>query len=204
MVVTMLKCDGIYPGLQKVLSSNGLSVQAQSNYPLRTAIDQRGEQTINCAAKTSGGITQFASKSSSILKWCLNRSEAATNVNALYEMAGLSEAGLVHKPLRPIQITKADQRVQSVLEVLEKEYINPFSSNIEKSKLIQLSSGVQVEDKVADDILNVFKTGQMLYGTFRNTRLLTQEINLHAIIKQNTTATFTKALHRKVTLNPKP
>ena len=94
--------DGIYPGLQKVLSSNGLSVQAQSNYPLRTAIDQRGEQTINCAAKTSGGITQFASKSSSILKWCLNRSEAATNVNALYEMAGLSEAALVYKPLRPI------------------------------------------------------------------------------------------------------
>ena len=44
--------DGIYPGLQKVLSSNGLSVQAQSNYPLRTAIDQRGEPTINCAAKT--------------------------------------------------------------------------------------------------------------------------------------------------------
>ena len=74
--------DGIYSGLQKVLSSNDLSVQAQSNYPLRTAIDQRGEQTINCAAKTSGGITQFASKSSSILKWCLNRSEAATNVNA--------------------------------------------------------------------------------------------------------------------------
>ena len=93
--------DGIYPGLQKVLSSNGLSVQAQSNYPLRTAIDQRGEQTINCAAKTSGGITQFASKASSILKWCLNRSEAATNVNALYEMAGLSEAALVYKPLRP-------------------------------------------------------------------------------------------------------
>ena len=106
--------DGIYPGLQKVLSSNGLSVQAQSNYPLRTAIDQRGEQTINCAAKTSGGITQFASKSSSILKWCLNRSEAATNVNTLYEMAGLSEAALVYKPLRPIQTTKSEQRVQSV------------------------------------------------------------------------------------------
>ena len=74
--------DGIYPGLQKVLCSNGLSVQAQSNYPLRTA--------------------------------CLNRSEAATNVNALYEMAGLSAAALVYKPLRPIQITKSEQRVQSV------------------------------------------------------------------------------------------
>ena len=89
------------------------------------------------------------------------------------------------------------------MEVLEKEYINPFSPNIEKSKLIHFNSGVQVEDKVADDILNVFKTGQMLYGTFRNTRLLTQEINFHAIIKRNSIATFTKALRRKVTLNHK-
>ena len=193
--------DGIYPGLQQVLSSNGLSVQAQSNYPLRTPIDQRGEQTINCAAKTSGGITQFASKSSSILKWCLNRSEAATNVNTLYEMTGLSEAGLVHKPLRPIQTIRA--KGPKCFGSFGKEYINPFSPNIEKSKLIHLSSGVQVEDKVADDILNAFKTGQMLYGTFRNTRLLTQEINFHAIIKRNSIATFTKALHRKVTLDHK-
>ena len=83
---------------------------------------------------------------------------------------------------------------------MEKGYINPFSPNIEKSKLIHLSSGVQVEDKVADDILNAFKTGQMLYGTFRNTRLLTQEINFHEIIKRNNNA---KALHRMVTLNHK-
>ena len=100
-------------------------------------------------------------------------------------MAGLSEAALVYKPFRPIQITKSEQRVQSVLEVLEKEYINPFSPNIEKSKLIHLSSGVQVEDKVADDILNAFKTGQMLYGTFRNTRLLTQELSCNYQTKQH-------------------
>ena len=60
--------DEIYPGLQNILSSKGLSVQAQDNYPLRAAIDQRGEQTINCAAKTSDGITHFALKSSFVLK----------------------------------------------------------------------------------------------------------------------------------------
>ena len=33
-----------------------LLVQGQEKYPLRTAIDQRGEQTINRDAKTSGKI----------------------------------------------------------------------------------------------------------------------------------------------------
>ena len=41
-----------YPGLRNMLKNTGLSVQAQNRYPLRTAIDQRGEQTINRDAKT--------------------------------------------------------------------------------------------------------------------------------------------------------
>ena len=36
------------------LVKNGLSIQAQEQYPLATACDQRGEQTINRDAKTAG------------------------------------------------------------------------------------------------------------------------------------------------------
>ena len=36
------------------LVKNGLSIQAQDRYPLATACDQRGEQTINRDAKTTG------------------------------------------------------------------------------------------------------------------------------------------------------
>ena len=41
---------------------------SQDRHPLRTAIDQRGEQTINRDAKTSGGVKAFATDSSSVLK----------------------------------------------------------------------------------------------------------------------------------------
>ena len=67
--------DELYPGLKDILSSLGLSIQAQDRYPNRTAIDMRGEQTINRHGKSAGGITHFASSSSSVLKWCLNRYE---------------------------------------------------------------------------------------------------------------------------------
>ena len=46
--------DQLYPELKEMLSKCGLSVQAQEKYPHRTAVDQRGEQTINRDAKTAG------------------------------------------------------------------------------------------------------------------------------------------------------
>jgi len=42
------------PEQYNLLVENGLSVQAQDQYPLGTAADQRGEQTINKDAKTAG------------------------------------------------------------------------------------------------------------------------------------------------------
>ena len=56
----MKNIQTLYPGLKSLLEHKGLSVQAQNRYAIRTAIDQRGEQTINRDAKTSGGIKSFA------------------------------------------------------------------------------------------------------------------------------------------------
>ena len=105
-VETLQNIENIYPELKSILMSTGLSVQAQDRYPLKTSIDQRGEQTINHDAKTSGGIGSFANSFSSILKWCLNRSDAAKAVGALYEMTELESSSTLHKELRPTQIIK--------------------------------------------------------------------------------------------------
>ena len=76
IVPTMLRYyrkSTLYPGLKHTLSLRVLSIQAQERYPLRTAVDQRGEQTNNRDGKSSGGIRNVASSSSSVLKWCLSR-----------------------------------------------------------------------------------------------------------------------------------
>ena len=53
--VTMLRnMDATYPGLKSLIDKKGISVQGQDRYPLRTSVDQRGEQTINKDAKTAG------------------------------------------------------------------------------------------------------------------------------------------------------
>lgn len=53
-VQTLKQIDDRYEGLKPLLANNGFSVQGQKTHPLRTAIDQRGEQTINRDAKTAG------------------------------------------------------------------------------------------------------------------------------------------------------
>ena len=50
----LTQMETLNPGLKKLLMAKGMSVQAQTNHPVRTSVDQRGEQTINKDAKTSG------------------------------------------------------------------------------------------------------------------------------------------------------
>ena len=46
--------ETLYPGMKPLLEGKGISVQAQNSHFVRTSIDQRGEPTINRAAKTTG------------------------------------------------------------------------------------------------------------------------------------------------------
>ena len=56
-VEMMTNIDEKYPGMRELLLKFGLSVQGQGYYDLKTAADQRGEQTINKDAKTAGAYT---------------------------------------------------------------------------------------------------------------------------------------------------
>ena len=51
-----------YPGCKELLLSAGLSVQANDHCAHRTAINQRGEQSINRDAKTAGGSRNFTAQ----------------------------------------------------------------------------------------------------------------------------------------------
>ena len=48
----MTNLEANYLGMEIDISQSGLSIQAQDNYPIMTAADQRSEQTINRDAKT--------------------------------------------------------------------------------------------------------------------------------------------------------
>ena len=75
---------------------------------------------------------------------------------------------IVYKELRPQQILKSEENVQRVQNIIENEYSNPFSfmDECEKRNLFHLSSGVPLQDKITDEILNTFCKGQVYTSYF--------------------------------------
>ena len=76
---------------------------------------------LNFAYSFYGGIKQFASDTSSMLKWCLNLAGQSRNVKLMKEMAGAMTKNVVHKSLRPSQILDSEKMVTCVIEVLSEE-----------------------------------------------------------------------------------
>ena len=183
--------EQIYPGLKELLRYKGLFVQAQDRYKLRTATDQRGEQSINRDAKTTGGIKSFAVDNTSVLKWTLNHSEQAKNMTELLSMAGIQSASDIYKPLRLSQILKSEVMVTNVVNVLSSEYINPFDSGLDKDYLVSLSSGVPLQDREAvERILSLRKVGEESYNDFKRDRLSKKKIKFPHLIKRNELSLF--------------
>eukprot|EP00794_Sanderia_malayensis_P014842 gene14842-biopygen11931 len=198
-VAVLERIENLYPGLKDLLKDKGISVQAQEVYPHRVAVDQRGEQTLNREAKTTGGIKNFAASSSGILKWILNRAEQAKNTNALLSMAEVEASSTLYKPLRPSQVLKTEKFVTNIVKILKEEYLNPFDPNLEKNKLWNLSSGIPTPTTVAENMMHLQQIGKDTYASFRENRIEKADINFHSPIKR-TNAKLFRSTNRKVTV----
>ena len=84
--------------------------------------------------------------------------------------------GGIYKALRPSQIIKWEGKVSRLVQILENDYINPFSVTLKATILFNLSSGVTVEADLTDKILNITDVGKFLAETFRNKRLIQHKI----------------------------
>ena len=76
-----------------------------------------------------------------VLKWCLNRSELASNTRALLDLCGAGVVNDQYKPCRPFQIILSENLVGSIMNVLVNEYLNPFDESVDPNYLFNLSSG---------------------------------------------------------------
>ena len=130
---TLKTIENSYPGMKEIMKRTGSSVQGQDKYPLRTSIDQHGEQTINRDAKTTSGIKAFTTKEDSI--WSLTRSEQECHTRELQNLCGLSTDPGIYKPCPSSQILTAKKLVQEVIQIFKEDYINPFDIGIDKNTL---------------------------------------------------------------------
>ena len=81
-------------------------------------------------------------------------------------MAGVTSLPDIYEALRPSQIIQSEDKVSQLTQMFENDYINSFTLALEVVKLFNLSSGVTIEDDLADKILNIIDVGKQLGETF--------------------------------------
>ena len=121
----MKNLESYFPGLKV-----NLSVQAQGQYHSRTAVGQRGEQTLNKDAKTVGGIKRFSGDNNAVTKWTLGRLNQAKNLNALFRLCNMKQQPHEYRHNRPNQTLQSEQFTANVFDVLQNIYLNLFDPNL--------------------------------------------------------------------------
>ena len=182
--------DITHPGCKELVKHNSISVQGQDKYPLRTAIDQRGEQTLNKDAKSTGGIKSFASSSESVTKWTLNRASQASVTAKLKKFSNITKSDEIYKPLRLHQIVKSEKWTASLHNTISQDFVNPFSTSLDPFKLYNLSSGIPVDADKMSSMLNVQKTGKEQCYDFVQNRLLSDETKFHDTLTRDKLVLF--------------
>ena len=79
-------------------------------------------------------------------------------------------------------------------EVIEQEYKNSFGKDVDKEKLVNISSGVALDDHIVESIPNMVDVGKRRMGDLRQKRLISKEISFHAPIKKNNYKSFRHAM----------
>ncbi len=83
----------------------------------RVPADQTIEQTINCNAKSAGGIIGFNRNSAAYLRWCMTRHVRASFLGATLEMAGMTGDDVrIHINVSSAETGASEECVKSMME----------------------------------------------------------------------------------------
>ena len=124
-----------------------------------------------------------------MLKWCLNRPHQAKNFDSLLCFVDLNKTSEVYKPLREFEIKKSEHIVSSIINVLETEYLKPFSPLLDENKLYNISSGVSKEEGV-DELLAVYEVGKSMANEFKTNGILSDQKAFHNPIPRKKVPAF--------------
>ena len=140
------------------------SVHSQARHNLQTAADQGGEQSLNKDAKTMGSIRRLSADSDAVTKWTMGRADQAQNLNSLQQMCNIRDQYHEYRCIRPLQILKSESHKSNVVAVLENKYVNLFNIALNRTMLINLGSGSEMETHTM--LLNLQQDGIIIGSQF--------------------------------------
>ena len=176
-VSQLLNIAELFPSSKEFLKHCEISVQGQDRYPLRAVVDQRGEQTLNCDAKSGGGITNFAGNA--VTKWTLNRSMQAEVTRELKRVAGIEGTQDIYRQVRLYHIVNSDKMYDKLVTTISKNFTSPFSTQLSHDRLFNLSSGTLVDDAHAEVMLKIREIGEQSISDFMKETIFSDDVKFY-------------------------
>ena len=158
----MSELDRTCQDLQRHFLDGGFSVQLRQSNPFgRIAVDQTLEETVNKDTQTHGGTKGFSLNQGALSRYYLTAEHRANALRQLRYLISLQSPGLGHADLQSSRITRDEADVESIVELLESSWINPFGN--EPIDLVSISTGAAAPPGVCSDLLKARERGEEAY-----------------------------------------
>ena len=169
---TMTQLPANHPEVHAHFLQGGFSVQLGSRNPFgRIPVDQTIEETVNKDTQTSGGTKGFSLKTAAVYKYYLTSEYRSAYLRQLREMVGQGDSQFNHPDLQLPRIRRDEAGVQSIVDILDNCWLNPFSPD--QCEFVSLSTATVAPPHVVNDLLDAHKIGEQAYQAFKHERLET-------------------------------
>ena len=167
----------------------------------RYHVYQTIEETINKDTQTAGGTKGFSLKSCAVIRYYQNAEHRNLFLRQLREMVGFGGSRLNHPDLQQSRLLKDEADVQSLVNLMEDSWINPFRSD--QDSLVSLATAAIPPMEIAHDLMNASKVGEEAFEPFRTRRLENNTVDFFATMKKQKLKTFSDVYTKKVTCKGK-
>ena len=141
------------------------SVQMSSSNPFgKVPVDQAIEETVNKDTQTAGGTKGFSLRPGAVAKFYFTSENRSTFLNHLRSYVGQNRSKLSHTDLQQSRIRKDEIDLQSVVEIMDNDWLNPFIPG--EVDLVCISTGVTAPTEVSKHLLEARSIGEDAYQHF--------------------------------------
>ena len=189
-----------HPEAHGFLQHGGFSVQLGPRNPFgRIPVDQTIEETVNKDTQTPGGTKGFSLKPGAVSRYYLTAEYRSSFLHMLRDVTGTRNftSNTGHPDLSKSRIKKDEKDVLSLIDMLQNNWINPFST--ETSDLVSISTGMAAPENITKDLLEAKVKGEKASKEFREDRIECEpaKTKFFAPIKKQKLKTFSDMIVKK-------
>lgn len=192
----LMKVEETHPGLLERLEKGSFGVKRTQKSFSRQPVDLTLEQTINAdAANKLTGISYLTNSIAARQRWCKSHSIRSAIIHFTMERAGLRKTQDVSADLEINRMKKFTQHLNTFITHIHQN-MNPFSDDLDKENLFNISTGKSVDENIENFLLKVPENGQKLREMFI-TECSQDHLRFERAIKKRKILTFADAIEKK-------